>query len=362
MSRNRIFFVIVVGLALAFVGVAFVAERLDLFVLPTRQALPIQVWVSPALHDWAEAAAADFESSRPGATVEIRVVDSLSFSDEFRRAEKAIQDGAADPGALPEAWLPEASFVVGLARAQANVPFEATGQPVAYSSLVWGAFASREQVLVQRLGALNWQTVHEAAVVAAWEELGGDPSWRFFKLVIASPTRSPEGLAALLAAAATYHNRPDLDVSDVNDPAFLAWLVEVVESVPSFNTLGPNPAQEMATRGSSIGDVGLLTEAAWRRSGLLGRQDFVTASPQFTLRLDYPYTLRTDLAPGSAERDLAEAFGRFLLQEAQAGLAEYGFEAAGAGASVGGAAQQVEVDGQVALTLLRRAEQERLGQ
>lgn len=366
MSRNRVFFIIVVGLAVVFVAGALVAERLGLFTLPTRQTekVAIQVWVAPSMADWAIAAARQFNSSRRDASVEVKAVDSLSFSQQYRKAREAVVNGTAEPSALPVAWIPEATFIAAVAREQ-GAPFAPDGRPVAYTSLLWGAFSDREEVLVRNYGALNWQAVHEAAQAVDWSVIGADASlqpWGRFKLTIASPTRSAEGLAALLSAAAIYYERAELTAGDVNDPAFLAWLTNIVDSVPNFNTLGPNPAEAMATRGSSIGDVGLLTDAAWKRSGILGRGDFTTVRPEYDLYFDYPYILRADLAPNSPEQGMAQAFGDYLLAEAQTDLETYGFTPAAAGPAGADPARRIQPGGEAALALLRWAERERIGQ
>ena len=343
MSARRIaIFFAIVGLAIAITVVVLALERLDVLTLPWRRATQtaIQVAVPPILADWATASAREFDGQ-----VTVIPVHGLSAVGQFARMDAPLR---------PHAWIPEATFVAAIARDQ-GLSYETVGQSVAAADLAWGAFSSRAAVLSGRFGTLDWQAVHQAAVSHGWAELGGNADWGNFKLILASPTHSAEGLAALLSAAAAYRNRPDLAYDDVTDEAFLQWLRAIVTSVPNFGTLGPQPAESVATRGPSVGDAGLLAAAAWNRSQVrLDRwETFVVVAPQFTVRLDYPYLLRSDLDP--AERETARRFGAFLLGRATQ-LADSGF----AQATV--SAVQVNVDTQAVLALLRWAERERIGQ
>ena len=41
------------------------------------------------------------------------------------------------------------------------------------------------------LATINWQTIHDAAIAqGGWPELGGDPAWGFFKLVVPNPSKN----------------------------------------------------------------------------------------------------------------------------------------------------------------------------
>jgi hypothetical protein len=316
--------------------------------LPTRakEKVSVQVVVSPDLYGWAEANAREFNARHADAQVTVKPIDGLSAIDEFVETDTSL---------LPHAWIPEATFVTAIAQDR-GLPFETTGQSMAASDIVWGSFSSREGVLVEKFGALDWQAVHEAAVSESWGQLGGNLNWGYFKLAIASPTHSTEGLAALLSAVATYHNQSSIESGDI-DGACLNWLLEVVSSVPNFNTLGPEPAKSMAARGPSIGDVGLLSAAAWNRSesGLNKWGVFVTANPEFTMRLDYPYILRSDLEDDAAEQEMVQRFGDHLLIKRDQ-LEGYGFDG---NSTV--SATLVQADVQAALALLRWAQREGVG-
>lgn len=305
LQRRRVLFFVIIGLAVFVTLGALAAERLNIYTLPSRAVaqIPITVAVSPGLVEWAETAARDFQRGNQDAQITIVSANGLVAVDTFARFA---------PEERPHAWIAETTFVAAIAQ-DSGLSFTPEGASLAVSELVWGGFGTR----VEALGTLDWQTIHGAATAGGWSALNGDANWGFFKLTIASPTNSAEGLAALLTAAAAYHDTAQVTRSHVTDPAFLAWLQETVDSVPNFNTLGPNPAEALATRGPSVGDVGLLTTVSWSAvaDDLNKWETFVTSDPQYTMELDYPYLIRTNLT--SDERAVAERFSDYLARQSE---------------------------------------------
>ncbi|MEZ4705804.1 MAG: hypothetical protein R3A44_01280 [Caldilineaceae bacterium] len=349
LRRQKTLFFTIIGVAIAVVIFTLAAERMQLVSLPSRAVVqtPIRVAMSPQLVPWARQAATDFGQRNADAVVSIVEISGMSAAQSY---------GQQSAAQLPEVWAPEAAFVLAIGRDE-GAPFQVPSDLAQSGSLIqtdltWGAFGSR----AQSLGAVDWQNVGRAAATESWSQLGGQQSWGFFKLTIASPTRSAEGLAALLSAAAAYHGRAEVTRADVVDGPFVQWLTPIVESVPNFATLGADPAKALATRGPSVGDVGLLSGASWQRSlaSLQKWEDFVISAPTYTVRLDYPYALRTDLS--SAEQEMAARFFDFLLERTDQ-LAAEGFTAEAANG-----ATPVVADEQAVLALFRWAERERIGQ
>ena len=51
-------------------------------------------------------------------------------------------------------------------------------------------------------GEIDWQAIHDAAIAkGGWRELGGQPEWGYFKLVVPNPRKNVGGLLAMVAAA-----------------------------------------------------------------------------------------------------------------------------------------------------------------
>lgn len=338
MRNNRSLFFIIIGLALVVIVGVLLLEQLGIYTLPSRAVAqtPIEVAVPADLADWARDAAESFNSRNADAAVTIISQNGLPAIRQFERTQ--IVD-------LPHAWVPEASFVAALA-AEEGIAFAATGESVVQTDMSWGGFESRTTAL----GILDWDTIHSAAATGHWATISNNGDWGYFKMTIASPTNSAEGLAALISASASYHKTDTLTTELVRDPALRAWLNDITESVPSFNTLGSDPAGAMANRGTSAGEVGFLSTASWNRSraGLNNREPFVIQPAQYNVELDYPYVLRDRLESNEAE--MAARFGSFLQQQSD--------ELVDRGYSVGGSATPIQIDGPTALALLQWAELE----
>ncbi len=342
-KKRAIVFISILSLAVVLVLGVLALKQFNLLGDLTLQRGPtaaIQVAVPPALFDWAQAAAQEYP--RGGVTVTaVRSLDVITAWANQSASER------------PQAWVPEAIWVAAIAQEQ-GLNFETLYPSLTTSDMVWGAFENRRAALIQADGALDWAAIHRAAASKGWSDLGGDETWGYFKLVLAPPGRSAEGLAALLAAAAAFHQQPALTYDHIAHAGFLDWLKIIVGSVPNWSALGADPAESLAARGPSIGDAGMLSAATWNRArpGLSKWGVFVTATPRYTVRLDYPYLARTDLSP--AEREAARRFGQYLLERVGT-LDGNGFAAVAAPATL------VSPDTAAVLGLYHWAQRERVG-
>ena len=131
---------------------------------------------------------------------------------------------------------------------------EYRARPTAISLFVWGIYQSRAKVLEQKFGQVDWKAIHDAATAkGGWPELGGDPSWGFFKLVVPNPRKNVGGLAAMIAAAGEYYDRTNISVADVTDPKFQKWLGELMGSVTDVSGGSAYTAEDFALFGYSRG-------------------------------------------------------------------------------------------------------------
>ena len=345
MLKNRIFiFFLIIGAAIIFTVGVLAAEQFGIFILPYRQtaAVPLEIVVAPELAEWAESAAETFNRRNADAQITVRAASGLSHVESSSGNIQADQ---------PQVWIPEATFIAAYGQ-ENGLPFEAEGQSLISTPLEWGAFGNRATALGE---PITWSAVHRAAQGGSWQTLGGDASWGYFKLTIAAPKTGVEGIAALISATASYHNSAQVSRNHVTDPAFQAWLRTIIQTVPSFNTLGPDPAQSLAARGPSLGDIGLLTAASWTRSrgGLEKWGNFVIQPSDHTVILDYPYLVRAGLE--STEQNVAERFQTALLQATDR-LAESGFIQ-----QTTHSIQSVEVDSKAIEALMQWVERERIG-
>jgi ABC-type molybdate transport system substrate-binding protein len=334
MQPNKFLFFLIVGLAVLIVagmfGAAyfFLNEPLELPAI--QEETTIQVIVAPSIQPWAEQAARVFNRDNPNTPVQIVSADSLIPENQFKLdTPQAV---------LPAAWLAESTFVVEMA-ADRGLQFDEERVSVAGSSLAWGAYADKQEAFVEAYGDFSWDNLHAKAV---------SPT-DFLTLVIASPHNRAEGLAALISAAAAHLGQDSLTNADVSQAT--PWLTEIFKD----NTrIPPKPAEAFATaQGRSLGDAGILSQAAWQSAGLEDRADFTLMPVQPDVRLDYPFAIWSGSQATPEGRQAATNFRDFLLSEAQQqALPQFGFEPAG------GSTPTVQIDGQAAWALSRWAERE----
>jgi len=288
------------------------------------------VVAAPPSKDWAAQAAEEFNRANPNTQVEIITADELIPENQFK-----VTTPQQTP---PAAWLAEAAFVVEMA-GEKGLQFAADPRPVASSSLAWGAFADKQALFTQKYGDLSWQTVHAKAVAPD----------DFLTIVIASPTNQAEGLAALASATAAHLDQSTVTAGDVGQAR--PWLSETFGE----NTrIPPRPAEAFASsQGRSIGDVGLLSRAAWQSYDLENRPEFSLAPVHPDVQLDFPLAIWTGSQSSPAGQQAAAQFRDFLLSaNQQQALANFALEPAAA------LTETVKLDGSAAWALLRFAEQE----
>jgi hypothetical protein len=335
MQQNKAPFFAIIGLAImALIGMFlarfFLADSLNLPTGPGE--ITIRVVVAPSIKPWVDKAAQDFNQANPKTQVNIIAAESLIPESQFANDPQTIS---------PAAWLAEATFVLEMA-SDSGLQFN-DARSVANTSMAWGAFNTRQEEFTQDYGGLTWEALHDRAT---------NPN-RMLKVVIASPRNSAEGLAALISATAGHLNIQTLSSADVGSAEL--WLTETLkESTRSSLKLGPKPAEALATRGTSVGDAGMLTLASWRSARLENRSDFSVTPAQPAVNLDYPFAIWAGSQATPEGQQAAAAFRDFLLENTQQdALVGFFLEQAKTSTS-----SSVQADGQAALALFRWAERE----
>jgi len=279
------------------------------------QPTSVQIVVAPSVKDWVDQAAQDFNNSSDSARVEIILASELVPADRFR---------GGNPDAIPvAAWLAEASFVVDLGRERGIETADV--RSVASTDLTWGAYSDKLAQFEADYGPLSWQSLNTKAT-------NPDDT---LKVIIAAPQNWAEGIAALASAAAAHLDTTSVsgdEVSAAND-----WLIDTLSDRRAQTP--PTPAQSLASvQGRTLGDVGLLSLAAWRSAGLDQKADFTLLPVEPNVALDYPFAIWAGATPD--QQKAAAAFRDFLLSgPQQSTLAESGLEPAGL------ATGTVQVDG-----------------
>lgn len=351
MNRTRLIFFIVIGLAVLIVVIGLIARATtgntaNPIALPTTTepievrivtALPVEPWVT-------EAAAAYNAENRQidGRAVRVTIIpmDGLTALNRF---------DAASFDKTPTAWIPDSRYLVELA----NVGYkerlgrdvfltdgEYRARPIALSLFAWGLYGTRAQALEQKFGVVDWKTIHDAAIAAGgWPELGGDAAWGFFKLVVPNPRKNVGGLAAMVAAAGEYYDKPNISVEDVTNPDFQKWLKELMGSVTAISGASAYTAEDFALLGYSVGDGGQMLESDLlaNMAGIANRwQDpLAVRYPKYVTWFDFPFSVWIGPETSAAEKNAALDFQKYLLsQPVQDKAVNYGLRPVNAEVSV----------------------------
>jgi ABC-type Fe3+ transport system substrate-binding protein len=355
MERTRWIFIGILVVVLLIIGVSVVArivtggnspDEAEL-VLVAPDTITVRVLTALPVEPWVRDAATAYNATNPtldGVPIKVEIIpmDGLTALGRWTRndfgaleagqtldtlteAEKAKLDN------FPTVWIPDSRYLVELANASYRgrpegdvflTDGEYRTRPVATSLFTWGIYESRAQVLETKFGEISWRSIHDAAVAkGGWPELGGDPSWGFFKLVVPNPNKNAGGLAAMVAAAGEYYGRTNISVADFTDPEFQTWLRELMGSVTDFSSASAYTAEDFALFGYSVGDGGQLLESDLLQNmqGILTRWDdpLKIYYPEYVTWFDFPFTIWMGKETTSLEKNAALEFQRFLLSEEQ---------------------------------------------
>ena len=365
MNRTRVIFIVIVVVALVIAGVGIYLSQAGGGPAPTAltverpEAVQVRVLTSLPIEPWVRSAAADFnagDNNIDGVPIEVEVVamDGLTALGRWDRNEFGALDADVRPEDLtdeeraqladfPTVWIPDSRYLVELANAAYKERLgrdvfltdgEYRARPIAISLFTWGLYNSRAQVLEQQFGSIDWSTIHDAATTrGGWPELGGDPAWGFFKLVVPNPNKNIGGLAAMIAMAGEYYGRTNISVEDVTNPEFQAWLLELMGAVTDFSSASAYTAEDFALFGYSVGDGGQMLESDLLQNmqGILNRWEdpLRLYYPDYVTWFDFPFAVWVGPETTALQKNAALEFQRFLLSpEQQQGALAYGLRPA----------------------------------
>ncbi len=313
-------------------------------------AIPVEPWVRETAEKYN---AEKHKVQNATVTVEIVTMDGLIALSKWDKDAFGTLPADADPLNLtaeqkksladfPTAWIADSRYLVELA----NVPYKARlgrdvfltdgeyrARPLAISPMVWGIYKSRADALKSKFSAINWKTIHDAAMAkGGWADLGGDPAWGFFKPVIPNPQKNIGGLEAMVSAAGEFFNTTRIDSASIGDKAFQSWLLELMKAVTGVG-ISSYTAEDFALFGYSQGDGGLLLE-----SDLLQNMEGIQSRwadsmniyyPDYLTWHDFPYSVWVGPETTALQKNAAIDFETYLLAEpAQKRALAYGLRPA----------------------------------
>jgi hypothetical protein len=353
MNRTRLIFIAIVVAALVIAGVGIFlsqrggAEPGGALTVENPEAVTVRVLSSLPVEPWVRSAAEEFNAGAntiDGVPIEVEVVamDGLTAlgrwdRNEFgalppeTRPEDLTEEERAQLADFPTVWIPDSRYLVELANAAYKERLgrdvfltdgEYRARPIAISLFTWGMYNSRAQVLQEKFGKIDWATIHDAAITqGGWPELGGDPAWGFFKLVVPNPSKNIGGLAAMIAMAGEYYGRTNIGVEDVTNPEFQAWLKELMGAVTDFSSASAYTAEDFALFGYSVGDGGQMLESDLLQNmqGILNRWEdpLQIYYPDYVTWFDFPFAVWVGPETSALQKNAALEFQKFLLSPEQ---------------------------------------------
>jgi hypothetical protein len=350
-TRSKVIFAAIILLALGIVGVSLLlnqakgpagggltVDKPASVKIRILSALPVETWVREAALKY------NNENHKVnGATVQVEIVtmDGLIALNNFDKDTFGSLPADADPLNLtdaqkkslenfPTAWIADSRYLVDLA----NVPYktrlgrdvfltdgEYRARPLVISPMVWGIFQSRYDALTKKFGTnnINWNMIHDAALAkGGWADLGGDPTWGFFKPVIPNPQKNIGGLEAMVSAAGEYFKTTRIDATSVTDKNFQAWLLDLMKSVTGLG-VSSYTAEDFALFGFSVGDGGLLLESdvLQNMQGMQTRwSDKMQISyPDYLTWHDFPFAVWVGPETTALQKNAAIDFEQYLLSD-----------------------------------------------
>lgn len=162
-------------------------------------------------------------------------------------------------GELEERW-----------QAQSNTsPFYGTPEAIAKTVLVGVAWPERGDILFPA-GIFSWEQVESALEKGQWADIGGDPSWGSFDLLITDPSRSNSGQLALSLWSQEKNGSRALSIQHLNSPDMPTLFSLIKRSVYQPPRSTDVLLKEFITRGPNDADIALVYESIalhrWQQS------------------------------------------------------------------------------------------------
>lgn len=281
--------------------------------------LEITIAVDPLAENWIQAAAQEYNASNTligNGTIPVQI--KIIIEDDLDIWRGNPNWGSSNH---PQAWI--ASSQASINYLPPNLPFRALHQSLARTPLVWGGFENRVfWVRDEDSRSFDWSAVQDISVAQSWQNLGAANESGNINMALNWPANSMAGIGALMTSAADYGQTPILSRELLNEADFTDWFFPISETLYNSRTLGGNPAETMASRGTSAADYALLPEVQWLLSvDDLADDGFVFNYPAYQFVLDFPMARWEDTQTKDDEKAAVASFGEFLAGERGQALA-----------------------------------------
>ena len=303
-DRTTIIFLLFVIILAAIFGIQQVVQR--------QPPYEITIAVDPLAEGWVQAVAIEYNNSTQlvNGTTRIRVAITVTDDLDVWRGNPGWNTNNH-----PDGWIASSSLAVEYI--PSTLPFTVVAPSVARTPLVWGGFNNRVEAITENsTRPFDWEAVQTIAAGQSWET-GGNVN-----MALNWPTSSMSGVGVLLTAAASQSGATPITRDIINDPAFDNWFQPIHDSVRNAERIGGSPAEQMASRGTTVADFALLPESQWLQSVADLADDGITFSyPAYQFILDFPISVWDDAQTTDIDRAAVQSFANFLLSSQGQALA-----------------------------------------
>lgn len=227
---------------------------------PPANVTEITMLYSSEKKDWIEGAAVPFRKEHPEIKLTLIAKGSIAAAQEI-----------ADDKSKPTIFSPADSLVMNMVASDWKTKgrgalFAASGEDAPQSAvitpLVFAIWEDRAQALLKYgKGKISWRSIHDAVSdTRGWPAIGGKPEWGFVKLGHTDPTQSNSGIEALYLMSLEYWNKPAVDVGDLLDPKYQAFVKETEKGVTKFEVSSGKFMDDMVRFGPSKYDIAVVYE------------------------------------------------------------------------------------------------------
>ena len=309
-------------------------------VIPPPDPIKITIYYGTEKRDWLEQMRDDFLATRPrvnGHPIEIQLEGMGS-----REMYLSVLDGSIEPTVLSPASTLQISIFQDLSAkkfgaAMVNMADQENCHSLVETPLVLVAWKERGDALwgSNPEGDL-WQDLRSAAINPAGWGAYGHPDWGFFKFGHTNPLKSNSGfMTTILMAYEYFQKSSNLTTTDIQNPGFQSWFLELESSVSDFGDSTGSYMRDIIAYGPSKYDMVAVYEsvAIEQAENAIGRYgELYIYYPPRTLMSDHPYCILNADWVSEDQRTAAQLFLAYLLSEPAQELAvmDYGFRSVGA--------------------------------
>ncbi len=304
-------------------------------ILPPPTPIEITIYYGTEKRDWLQQMRLEFLATNP--TIEGHPINITLEGLGSREMILAVLDGSIEPTVLSPASSLQISIFQALSEQKYGTPMvnladQNNCHPLLRTPLVIVAWKDRADALWgENPQESLWQEIYKAATDPQGWGAYGHPDWGFFKFGHTTPLKSNSGFMTSILLAYEFHQKTSgLTTSDIQDPEFQNWFINIESSITDFGDSTGSYMRDIIAYGPSKYDMVAVYEsvAIEQAENAVGRYgQLMVFYPPNTLMSDHPYCILNAEWVDEQQEAAAQAFLSFLLsaQAQQSAVLDFGF-------------------------------------